>query len=91
MVWEAVFLLVILKIPMVYLGCVVYWAIKAEPRPEQGAALQPVAVEPGPRPGWSRRGRLGPPLGRGNHGGPSRTYLRRRAPAFARAETAAKR
>ena len=39
MVWEAVFLLVVLKIPIVYLCLVVWWAIKAEPRPEEGAAL----------------------------------------------------
>lgn len=86
MVWEAVFLLVILKIPIVYLGCVVYWAIKAEPRPEEGAALLPVAVEPEPRPGWSRSGRRGHPFRGGPHGGQSHAYLRRRAPAVARAE-----
>jgi len=87
MVWEAIFLLVILKIPIVYLCCIVYWAIKAEPRPEEGAALQPVAVEPDPRPGWSRRRRVLRPLRGGPHGGPSRTYSRGRASALARAET----
>jgi hypothetical protein len=84
-VWEAVFLLVILKIPIVYLGCVVYWAIKAEPRPNEGAALQPVSPEPDPRPGWRHR-RAGRPLRGGPHGVPSRPYVRRRAPAPARAE-----
>ena len=39
MVWEAIFLLVVLKIPIVYLCVVVWWAIKAEPRPEEGAPL----------------------------------------------------
>jgi hypothetical protein len=39
MVWEAVFLLVVLKIPIVYLCAVVWWAIRAEPRPEAGAGL----------------------------------------------------
>ena len=29
--WELIFLLLILKIPMVYVGWVVWWAIKAEP------------------------------------------------------------
>ena len=29
--WEAVFMLVVLKIPMVYLAVVVWWAIRAEP------------------------------------------------------------
>jgi hypothetical protein len=38
-VWEAVFLLVVLKIPIVYLCVVVWWAIKAEPGPDEGAAL----------------------------------------------------
>ena len=39
MVWEAVFLLVVLKLPIVYLCLVVWWAIRAEPLPESGAAL----------------------------------------------------
>jgi hypothetical protein len=45
-VWEALFMLVVLKIPVVYLGCVVWWAIRAEPLPEGGpdeAALVPVS------------------------------------------------
>jgi hypothetical protein len=29
--WEAIFMLVVLKIPMVYLAVVVWWAIRAEP------------------------------------------------------------
>ena len=36
MLWEAVFLLLILKIPIVYLCLVVWWAIRAEPREEEG-------------------------------------------------------
>ncbi|MBA3843913.1 MAG: hypothetical protein H0X39_15085 [Actinobacteria bacterium] len=31
--WELVFMLVILKIPIVYLGLVVWYAIRAEPEP----------------------------------------------------------
>jgi len=38
-VWELVFLMVILKIPIVYLGTVVVYAIRAEPHPEEGAAV----------------------------------------------------
>lgn len=56
MVWEAIFLLVVLKIPVVYLGIVVWWAIRAEPRPEEGAAL-PLDLDP-VRPGpcdWRER------------------------------------
>jgi hypothetical protein len=35
-VWEALFMLVVLKIPVVYLSIVVWWAIRAEPAPEGG-------------------------------------------------------
>ena len=35
-VWEALFMLVVLKIPVVYLSAVVWWAIRAEPSPEGG-------------------------------------------------------
>jgi hypothetical protein len=34
--WEAIFLLVVLKIPMLYLAAVVWWAIRAEPLPGDG-------------------------------------------------------
>jgi hypothetical protein len=79
MVWEIIFLLLILKIPVVYLACVVWWAIRAEPEPEEGAA---VAVELGPddpHPGWSRwRRALSPrPRRGGPHGSPRRRYARR--------------
>jgi hypothetical protein len=51
MVWELVFMLLILKIPIVYLCVVVWWAIKAEPAPPdlEGAAI--VADTP-PTGGW---------------------------------------
>jgi hypothetical protein len=35
-VWEAIFMLVVLKIPLVYLGIVVWWAIRSEPEPADG-------------------------------------------------------
>jgi hypothetical protein len=35
-VWEAVFMLLVLKIPMVYLGVVVWWAVRAEPEVDGG-------------------------------------------------------
>ena len=35
MVWEFIFMMVILKIPIVYLCLVVYWAVKAEPEPPE--------------------------------------------------------
>ena len=33
MAWEIIFMLVILKIPIVYIAVVIWWAIKAEPEP----------------------------------------------------------
>jgi hypothetical protein len=35
-VWEAVFMLLVLKIPMIYLGAVVWWAVRAEPHAATG-------------------------------------------------------
>ena len=73
-VWEFVFLMLILKIPILYLAWVVYWAIKAEPTPPEYAAL-PAELRPVPRPPWERPAR---PRGRrrGPHGAPSRGYAR---------------
>ena len=84
MVWEAVFLLIVLKIPIVYLCLVVWWAIKAEPRPEEGAALV-AQVEPTDPPSCDWRRRLArTPLRRGGpRRGPSRPPARA---AYARAE-----
>jgi hypothetical protein len=73
-VWEFVFLMLILKLPIVYLCCVVYWAIKAEPRPPEFAAL-PARIEPEPRPPWSPPARRRPRT-RGPHGSPSRAHTR---------------
>jgi hypothetical protein len=62
MVWEFVFMMFVLKIPILYLGLVVYWAVKAEPDPPETAAV--LEHEPWrPRP---RRPRSGP------HGSPNR-------------------
>jgi hypothetical protein len=84
-IWEIVFLMVILKIPIVYLCFVVWYAIRAKPHPGPGDALG-VRADPGDSgPGWGRRSRprrLGP---RRPHGGPARTYPRTPRTAFARA------
>ena len=58
-------MLVVLKIPVVYLCIVVWWAIRAEPRPLEGA-LRPARLVPTPpecdwrarRSRLLRRGRL---------------------------------
>jgi len=82
--WELVFLMVILKIPIAYLCYVVWYAIKAEPRGRGGAAGVRVLPE-SPPPGsdrlrrqWRRR----PPR---PHGGPVRVYPRTARAAAARA------
>jgi hypothetical protein len=82
--WELVFLMVILKIPIAYLCYVVWFAIKAEPRGRGGPAG--VRVEPdSPLPGYDhlrRRSRRRPPR---PHGGPARVYARTARAAAARA------
>jgi len=84
-VWELVFLMVILKIPIVYLCGVIWYAIKAKPLPGAGAGIT-AKVGPDPEPtGWSRPSlrRFGRPS---HHGGPTRTYPRTPRTAAARAE-----
>jgi hypothetical protein len=83
-IWEIVFLMVILKVPIVYLCFVVYYAIKAEPRPEEGAAVT-VSLD-GDDSGGGRRRRLRPRHRPGPHGGPSRSYPRGPQTALARGE-----
>jgi hypothetical protein len=73
-VWEFVFLMLILKLPIVYLCWVVYWAIKSGPRPPEYAVV-PARLEPEPRAPWSRPGRPRP-RPRGPHGSPMRSYRR---------------
>lgn len=72
-VWEFVFLMLILKLPIAYLAWVVYWAIKVEPKPPEHAAL-PVWPDPEPRAPWTRPTRPRPR--RGPHGWPARGYAR---------------
>jgi hypothetical protein len=84
-VWELVFLMVILKIPIVYLCVVVVYAIRAEPRPEEGAA---VTVRLGSDDsGPTRRRKPRPPR---PHGRPSHTYARSTRTASTRAEAGRK-
>jgi hypothetical protein len=58
MVWEIVFMLLILKIPIVYLCVVVWWAIKAEPSPPDLAEVEVLSDTP-PAGGSPRRPRGG--------------------------------
>ena len=50
-------MLVVLKIPVVYLCAVVWWAIKAEPRPLEGAGVV-ASLGPDPACDWRRRSAL---------------------------------
>ena len=72
-------MMVILKLPVIYLAAVVYWAVKAEPKPYEGALLR-VADDPGPQRWQPRRPRrLGP------HGSPTRREARHTGASRARA------
>src|SRR5207249_12250782 len=75
--WELIFMMLILKIPIVYLCLVVYWAVKAEPRPPEPALLPALPQTPPDRPqAWVARRR---PPRRPPRGGPHtpRGQLRR--------------
>jgi hypothetical protein len=74
--FELVFMLVILKLPVVYLCLVVWWAVKAAPDPFE---LSRLPASPGP--GWDPTRRRKPRGPRpGPHGRPIRSYARRPAP-----------
>jgi len=75
--WELVFMMLILKIPIIYLGLVVWYAIKAEPEPgtdpKDYSLWRPWHRADGPRP------RRGGPHGtrdtaRSHSGEPRRTH-----------------
>jgi hypothetical protein len=74
--WELIFLMFLMKLPLLYLCGVVWWAIKAEPLPPDAAAKLAELPEPEPPPRWRpwrlRRGgrRDGP------HGSPGRRVPR---------------
>jgi hypothetical protein len=81
---ELVFMMVILKLPIVYVCLVIWWALRSDDRPLEGAAL-PVDPEGVPLGAGRRAGpRVGPRRG-GPHGGPVRSYPRTAA-ARARVE-----
>lgn len=77
MTWEIIWMLIILKIPVIYLCLVVWWAVRAKPAPlEPALSRVGTEIDSGPSwqfPGRSRRRRPGP------HGAPSRGYRPRAA------------
>jgi hypothetical protein len=83
-VWELIFLMVIMKIPIAYLCWVVWWAVKAEPKPDEGEAVRVLQPEGPMPPSAPRRRRPIRPVR--PHGGPARRYARSRrvAAAYAR-------
>ena len=76
-VWELIWLMVIMKIPILYLCWVVYWAVKAEPGHDEPMAVV-AATDDGPPPAWRPERR---PRRPGPHSHPTRTYARSRRPA----------
>ncbi len=71
MTWELIWMLVILKIPVVYLCFVVWWAIRAKPAPlEPDRVTASVGVDP--RPGWSFARAASRSRRHGPHGRPGR-------------------
>jgi hypothetical protein len=69
-VWEIVFMLLILKIPLVYVCWVVWWAIKAEPEIGSEGESFESPWKPWQHPSGSRPPRRGP------HGAPARASAR---------------
>jgi hypothetical protein len=75
---ELIFMMLVLKLPLIYLGLVCWWAIRAEPKPLEPALLPVEPVEPAAPSGWRRASR---PRRPGPHGGPVRSYARTRRTA----------
>jgi hypothetical protein len=72
-IWELVFMLVILKIPVLYIGWVVWWAVKAEPEVGSQGGTDGVNWTP-----WRRPPKSSSPV-RPQRGGPHSTPARTRA------------
>jgi hypothetical protein len=83
--FEVLFMMVILKIPIVYLCAVVWWAWRAEPTPPEEARTLAVPLEPEPPAPWFARRLFGRgPRRSGPRGGAPRRYRRREAVARGR-------
>jgi len=76
---EIIFLMLVLKLPILYLIGVIYWAVKAEPPPPEPAVLPvPADSEPpvSPRRSRPRRPRRGGPHDRSARTRPARAPLK---------------
>ena len=78
---ELLFMMLILKLPILYLAGVCYWAIKAEPKPLEGARA-PARLEPGPD-----RPRSRSPRRPSSRGGPDRRDARAARASLSRPPT----
>ena len=75
MTWTLIFMMVILKIPILYVGAVIYYAIKAEPRRPYEVEAEDQEELPSPWKPWEsyKYNRRRP---RPSHGGPARRESR---------------
>jgi hypothetical protein len=80
-VWEAIFMLVVLKIPVIYLASVVWYAVRAEPEPAGGGGDEAGVLAPVAPCGWDAWKRCRPTPYRYRYGPrcPSSPRLRTRA------------
>lgn len=88
MLVEVIFMMVILKLPIVYLCAVVWWAIRAEPQPLAGAGRL-VPLPEAPDCDWRARRARAARRGPGPRGGRARRPLGPARVALARARGAA--
>jgi hypothetical protein len=71
-VWELIFMMLVLKIPIIWIGYVVWWSVKAEPEIAPGDSSADVEWRPWRPPTNPRQRRGGP------HGTPTRAGRARR-------------
>jgi hypothetical protein len=81
--WEGIFMLLVLKIPLIYLAAVVWWAIRAEPTADGGGSGGEGVLVPLTPCGWEdwKRRRVGRRPLRPNGQAPRMRARRPRIPA----------
>ncbi|HEY3070944.1 MAG TPA: hypothetical protein VGJ34_11585 [Gaiellaceae bacterium] len=88
MLWFTIWFLVILKIPAVYLGYVIWWAVKDPPEPSTGPAQGSAGSSDGGGVGGPGRHRRSPTPIPGRRPGPHGVPVRRPVPVRARERVA---
>jgi len=78
-VWEAIFMLAVLKIPVIYIASVVWYAVRAEPEAAGGGGDEAGALVPQTPCGWADWKRRRPAPYRYGPRRPSSPRLRTRA------------